>query len=684
MAVIGVLGHTDHGKSTLLEKLTGTNPMHLPEEKARGLTIQLGFAFLDASTHELPTEIQQKLSSFCKDGKYRISFIDVPGHEMFLRNMLRGILGIDAAVLVVSADDGIMPGTIEHLRASLYSAYPQHEGLGLILISKADLVTQKEIEEVKEELSKIVKGSYWEKAEVLTYSAETMQGLDMVRKKIIELALKADEKMKELDFSYYFVDRVFSVKGYGSVVTGTLRGRELEVGQELYLYPKGIKVKVRSLEQGGLEVTKARFNFRTAINLAGARKEEIASGDIILSSTQESTKGCWLLLLKEPEGQLKASPGFAKIIKDAREKFNLFVGSRLITPLEIVIGDAGNGEFLSLLREETGIPLLAGIPVILYRPSTRSVTIGGWAMPAPFGFPRRRKLAQAMLDETTSYYKRFFSVCPEELKIPLCFLLTSLVFRGFTQRRLNGYASLIPADAFEQAFELLASTLPGNDFGREDDLLYSRKALSSELDDLKVRIGKIITTKPTAAKIPLESVVSKNSIFSQLSDETVAKALGELNLKVENRTINISEQISSSLEEEKLKRIIMQRFSSGLNSYPTLTALREEFPAGRRIISLLISRGELVHLGQGVLITAKDYRLWGKIIGEHLEKSASLSISEAKQLLRASRKYVIPFLEHLDSLRITVRQGEARGKGKRFSDYKKLFSEEDKSQGASS
>jgi len=231
MPVLGVLGHTDHGKSTFLEKLTGVNPMHLPEERKRGLTIQLGFAY------------------WTPPGAEQVTFIDVPGHERYLRNMLRGILGMDAAVLMVAADDGIMPGTLEHLRASLFAGF-EH---GMVLITKTDLVTPERVEEVRQELMEYLSGTLWEKAPVFPFAATKPDNLPEIKQALAQMAQDAGRR-DEQPFAHYFIDRVFTIKGEGVVVTGTLRGQPVQVGDALHLFPEGREVRIRKLVQDNQEV----------------------------------------------------------------------------------------------------------------------------------------------------------------------------------------------------------------------------------------------------------------------------------------------------------------------------------------------------------------------------------------------------------------------------------------------
>ena len=257
--VLGTAGHIDHGKTTLVKALTGIETDRLKEEKARGITIELGFAYLD-----LP-------------GGQRLGIVDVPGHEKFVKNMVAGAAGIDLVALVIAADEGVMPQTREHLDICKLLGV-QH---GLVVLTKIDMVDEEWLELVTEDVAEYVEGTFLEDAPIIPVSGVTGQGMDELKAALDELVEPPGGAPGDGPFRLP-VDRVFTMKGFGTVITGTAIGGQVEVGQEVSIYPRGVfKAKVRGLQVHNQEVTSARRGQRTAINLQGLEKAGVERGDVL-------------------------------------------------------------------------------------------------------------------------------------------------------------------------------------------------------------------------------------------------------------------------------------------------------------------------------------------------------------------------------------------------------------------
>lgn len=265
--VIGTAGHIDHGKTTLVKYLTGKDTDTLPEEKKRGITIDLGFSFLELSENK------------------KIGIVDVPGHEKFIKNMTAGVSGIDYIILTVAVDDGVMPQTEEHFNIIKLLGVKH----GVIVLTKCDLVSSEQKEKVKENIKNLVENSFLESSEILEVSIKNLISYENLKNYIIKdiEKIKKSENFSEdynkKDFKMY-VDRTFSVKGFGTVVTGTALSGEISVNDFLYVYPKNIKVKVKGIENHSVKVEKINAGRRCALNLSGIEKDEIKRGDIISSS----------------------------------------------------------------------------------------------------------------------------------------------------------------------------------------------------------------------------------------------------------------------------------------------------------------------------------------------------------------------------------------------------------------
>ena len=258
--IVGTAGHVDHGKTCLIKALTGIDADRLKEEKQRGITIELGFADLQAP-----------------DGT-DIGIIDVPGHEKFIRNMLAGIGGIDLVLLVVAADEGVMPQTVEHLDIMKLLNIRR----GILVITKADLAADGDwLDMVESDVRDAVKGSFLENAPCVRVSAQTGQGIDELKSLIFEEVAKTAEKNNNPALLRIPMDRVFTIQGFGTVITGTLTQGSIRTGDEVTVYPEGLPAKVRNLQVHGKMVEAAYAGQRTAVNLTGVRKEDIARGNVL-------------------------------------------------------------------------------------------------------------------------------------------------------------------------------------------------------------------------------------------------------------------------------------------------------------------------------------------------------------------------------------------------------------------
>ena len=255
--IIGTAGHIDHGKSSLVQALTGKDPDRLPEEKRRGITIDLGFADLDL-------------------GDVRVGFVDVPGHERFVKNMLAGVHGIDAVALVIAADEGVMPQTREHFEICRLLDVRQ----GLVVLTKTDLVEEELLSLVRAEAEELVAGSFLEGAPIIAVSARSGVGLDELRVALRQVARDIPERSADF-VTRLPIDRAFTMKGFGAVVTGTLVAGEIAAGDELELLPTGRRVRARGVQVHGASVSQAKSGQRTAVNLAGVDVSEIERGMVL-------------------------------------------------------------------------------------------------------------------------------------------------------------------------------------------------------------------------------------------------------------------------------------------------------------------------------------------------------------------------------------------------------------------
>ena len=366
--VVGTAGHIDHGKTSLVKALTGIDTDRLPEEKARGITIDLGFAFLEEP-----------------DG-LTIEIVDVPGHERFVRNMLAGVGGIDLAMLVIAADEGVMPQTREHLAiCSLL-----HIKTGLVALTKADLVEADWLELVKDDVAGLVRGTFLEGSPMLGVSAKTGEGLDELRAALRALAAavpaRAADQLPRLP-----IDRVFTVKGFGTVITGTLMTGRFAVDDRVEVYPRGVQAKIRGLQTHGHPVPEARAGQRTAMNLQGLERAAVARGDVV------GPPGA-LVASVLVDGTLELLPDAPRPLK-SRDRIRFHAGTSEIMARVLLLDRAelspGERAF-ARFRMEASLVALPGDRFVV-RSYSPIVTIGGGTV-LDIAPPRFRRKGGALAD----------------------------------------------------------------------------------------------------------------------------------------------------------------------------------------------------------------------------------------------------------------------------------------------
>ena len=359
MRVIGTAGHVDHGKSTLVKALTGINPDRLKEEQQREMTIDLGFAWLTLPSGE------------------PVGIVDVPGHQDFIKNMLAGVGGIDAALFVIAADEGVMPQTREHLAILDLLEIPR----GIIAVTKVDMVDDEDwLELVQADIAETVADTILADAPMIPVSAVQGEGLEAVREALDKLLAEAPPRANR-GRPRLPVDRVFSISGFGTIVTGTLLDGQLQVGQEVEILPQRLKSRIRGLQSHKKSVDEANPGSRTAVNLTGISTDEVARGDIVTTSG-------WLEPSQLIDTHLKLLPDSPKPLRHNQE-VEIFTGATEATGFTRLLGvrklDPGQEGWVQL-RLTRRIPVVKGDHFIIRQPSP-SITIGGGVIVDPLPPP---------------------------------------------------------------------------------------------------------------------------------------------------------------------------------------------------------------------------------------------------------------------------------------------------------
>jgi selenocysteine-specific elongation factor len=620
--VIGTAGHIDHGKSSLVLALTGTDPDRLQEEKARGITIDLGFA------HTVEDDIA-------------LSFVDVPGHERFVRNMLAGVGGMDLVMLHVAADESVMPQTREHFDICRLLQVPS----GLVVMTKSDLVDASMLDVVRLEIRDLVAGSFLEGAPILAVSARTGAGLPELRRTLAELARSTRTRSPEGP-PRLPIDRVFSMKGFGTVVTGTLIGGRIRIDDEVVCQPSGRTAKVRGLQVHGERRQEAIAGQRVAVNLAGVDVADVARGETITQPEAVSVTGV-------ADTQIGLLPTARPLRHGTRVRFHQGTRELLgrVSLPELSEVRPGATAFARIHLEAPAV-LARGDRFIL-RACTPLTTIGGGTVLDPL--PPRRGV------RTSAGIARFARLA--EAEPPAAVALTMIEEAG-----LSG----LPVGQLVRRAGVPWSR--GNEVRAELDgravqvgtVLVSASRLASAADAMLAAVAQYHADHPIAGGMPREELRAR--IFGKAPAAVFEHALQSL---VERARVVARERIALpgrgtalSAEESRARDAMLEVLAGAGLAPPEPALLATRIAATRevvdRIANLLVRQNEIVKVGDLLFHAAALTRLKAEIRSLKQAGAATLDVAAFKDRYKLTRKYAIPLLEYLDRERITRRVGDVR------------------------
>jgi selenocysteine-specific elongation factor len=609
MYVLGTAGHVDHGKSTLVKALTGIDPDRWEEEQRREMTIDLGFAWLT-----LPS------------GR-SVSIVDVPGHERFIKNMLAGVGGYDAALLVVAADEAVMPQTAEHL------AILDLLGLsrGLVVLSKADTVDAEWLALVAEEVRERLQGTTLADAPLVAVSARTGQGLDALRGAIDALLDTTPSRTVERDFPRLSIDRAFTIGGFGAVVTGTLAGGPLHVGDELEVLPQGSPARVRGLQTHQRKVEQALPGTRVAVNLAGISHNAITRGDLLA-----------------PPGRVRPTD-----VLDAR--LRLAAGAPVMRQndrLELFVGAAEASCRVTLLdREELGPgeegwvqirlakPLAAvrGDRYILRLPSP-STTVGGGRVIEPHPARHRRFRAEVLAG-----LEALARGTPEDL-----------LLRVLADGKIHPLPAAIRASGMpaETAHAAIATLVRDGRVVRSLDHLAATSAWQASVEALHTVLAGYHRRFPLRSWMPREELRSRLKLSGPALDALLA-GVTEVAEAGENGARLVGHRPRPSTEQERQLRRFLAELAAAPYSPPAPDLDGE-------LLGMLVEQGDLTRIAPDLLFLSDAYRQMVAWVQEQVRNDGSLTLAQFRDRFGSSRKYAQAVLEHLDERKITRRVGDAR------------------------
>ena len=628
--IIGTAGHIDHGKTTLIRALTGRNTDRLKEEQDRGISIELGFTYFD-----LPS------------GK-RAGIIDVPGHEKFIKNMLAGIGGIDIVLLVIAADEGVMPQTKEHLSILQLLGIKK----GFVVLTKADLVDEEWLELVKEDVQTLIKGTFLENTPILTVSSTKGIGIENVINTIDDLANEVEEKDAG-GRARLPIDRVFTISGFGTVVTGTLLSGTFKVGDEVQVFPGNNRARIRTIQVHDIDTHEAYAGQRVAINLAGLKKTELSRGDVIAPvNSMKST-----MMLDAKVRILKDSP---KIIEN-RSRLRLFIGTKEIL-CRIVFLDR---EYLS--PGETGYAQL--------RLEEPTVAKRGDRFILRFYSPMFTIGGGEILEPNPSKKKRFEKSSIEELRIKE---------KGNTKEILEKIIK-DNSHSFPTIKDISVDTVMN-----EEEVIREIKRLEEEgkiicipqLKEIYVIHVEYLNKLESAIeeelkkfhnKKPLKPGISKEEIrnkFFKSAKPKLAESIFNLlfergKMKQNNDTISLKDfHIVYSKEQEEIANNIKQIYTLDEFMPPKYEEIVSKISANENEISQvyesLIDNGEIINIGEGIYLLKETYDSALKMLIDYLDENESITASKYRDLLNTNRKVSIGLLECFDKDKVTKRIDDKR------------------------
>ena len=615
MYVLGTAGHVDHGKSVLVHALTGIDPDRLPEEKRRKMTIDLGFAWFN-----LP------------DGR-EVGLVDVPGHERFIKNMIAGVAGIDLVLLIIAADEGVMPQTREHL-AILDLLNVKR---GLVVITKKDLVDEEGLELVTLEANELIKGSTLAQAPIVAVSAITGEGLPDLTATISHL-LDVCPPRRDIDRPRLPIDRVFTMRGFGTVVTGTLIDGKLQLGKEIEILPLGLKTHIRSLETHKRKLDIAHPGSRVAANLAGIATEKPKRGMVI------TTPG-WLKPTKFLDVKLRVVPSLShNVTHNMSVTFHSGtseIGAKVRLLDREKLGTEEKG--WAQLKLSRTVAVTKGDLFII---RSSQGTLGGGEIVDTH--PRRhRRFHPAVLQNLETRKEG----APEDI------LLATLETSGASEFGKVSLKCHFGKVESRKALEKLVERKQVVGIGPEDthQLLFFRghwEHLIKEVTALVQSYHFQFPLRRGMPKVELKSQFGKlpryfDSILRQLVDEGVLVEEGIMG-RLPSHSVKPSQEQQAKVDT--FLKVITQ------NPYypPADLSLDTE------LLNMLLQEGKVIKVGEGVIFSNSAYEDMKRQIIEHIKNHGRITVAEVRDIFQTSRKYAVALMEYLDGQKITRRIGNER------------------------
>ena len=623
--VVGTAGHIDHGKTSLVKALTGTDTDRLPEEKARGITIDLGFAFIE-------------------EPDLTIEIVDVPGHERFIKNMLAGVGGIDLAMLVIAADEGVMPQTREHLAICSLLRIKS----GLIALTKTDLVEADWLELVREDLATLTRGTFLEGTPIVPVSSKSGQGLDVLRATLRELSARVPSRASD-QLARLPIDRVFTIKGFGTVVTGTLMAGRLRVDDRVEVFPSGLQAKVRGLQTHGHAVPASSAGQRTAVNLQGVERAAVERGNVLgLAGT--------LVPSVLMDGTLELLADAPRPLK-TRDRVRFHAGTSeimarvlLLETPELAPGKTAFARF----RLEAPLVALPGDRFVI-RSYSPMVTIGGGTL-LDIAPPRFKRKAPALVAHLTLLRDGAPDAVVEE----------HIRHAGGAGVRVAALSGRVPfgPDRLRALLEGLQSE--GRVAAVDRDWFVHPESLTRLRGLAVAALEQFHRTFPLRPGMSREELrgragAADERVFGHLLDALAAEGV----VRTERDKVRLAaHEVRLSAEQQKVIDRVEQEFRAAAAAPPSpeeaLTRAGQAGDEEHELFQLLVQDRKLVRVKESLYFHAEALDSIQERLVAMLRERKEIGPGDIKDLLGISRKYAIPLLEFFDARRVTARVGERR------------------------
>jgi len=614
--VIGTAGHIDHGKTALVKALTGTNTDRLAEEQARGMTIDLGFAFLTEN----------------------ITIIDVPGHEKFIRNMVSGVSTIQIGLFVIAADDGVMPQTVEHLQILSLLQIPQ----GVIALTKTDLANEEWTDLVEEDIRQLCKGTFLENAPIVRTSTANDSGIEELRKILLEQAEKVQDK-NDRGFFRLQIDRSFIKTGFGTVVTGTVISGELNKGDEIQILPAEKIGRVRGLQSHEKLVDSVKLGDRAAVNIAGLDKKDLWRGAELVSSG-------WLKPTSQIVAHISMIPKTKWIIK-SKQRIRIHVGTQeLLGRIFLIKKSVKEGESSNVLIKFEEPAVVAVDDRFVIRSYSPLNTIGGGIVldTNPIGTVKSQKLWAEELSVNPE--ERYLQFIDRDLKNPHTLDEWCKIFHISNQT----FKSVITKNKLR--------TARGKPFIYSDDNLNKCKSIIIKfIDDFH-------NDQPYQKSMKGEELKEKSNFNSNWFEFVLSDLISKEDVKQIQAGYALANYGIELSGKDQQKAEIIEKLIASFNFEPisiNLLVEESELP-NKKVLELLhVLKGQekVIDIAEGLWSSRLKIEEMTKMVKQYFAKSDKLSVVQFKDITGLTRKSAIPLLEYFDSKKITMRDGNERLKG---------------------